>query len=196
MSAGADKSAISLSALDRKLLKILLSPNGDLKSSKSLSDKLGIPINTIRRRRKRLESTFLKIHYVLDIEKFGWRRVDFFISIKNGMVNSVAKKLVELNDVTYVGKSIGEHTIDLRVETIVKDNSVLLNLLEDIKGMDGVSDVVWSEIVSVVGRWEGKYQFLALLLTEYNHKQNNINTKIRNLMLSFRQNHIRLISLC
>jgi DNA-binding Lrp family transcriptional regulator len=152
MSAGADKSAISLSALDRKLLKILLSPNGDLKSSKSLSDKLGIPINTIRRRRKRLESTFLKIHYVLDIEKFGWRRVDFFISIKNGMVNSVAKKLVELNDVTYVGKSIGEHTIDLRVETIVKDNSVLLNLLEDIKGMDGVSDVVWSEIVSVVGR--------------------------------------------
>lgn len=152
MSAGADKSAISLSALDRKLLKILLSPNGDLKSSKSLSDKLGIPINTIRRRRKRLESTFLKIHYVLDIEKFGWRRVDFFISIKNGMVNSVAKKLVELNYVTYVGKSIGEHTIDLRVETIVKDNSVLLNLLEDIKGMDGVSDVVWSEIVSVVGR--------------------------------------------
>ena len=78
MSAGADKFAISLSALDRKLLKILLSPNGDLKSSKSLSDKLGIPINTIRRRRKRLESTFLKIHYVLDIEKFGWRRVDFF----------------------------------------------------------------------------------------------------------------------
>ena len=152
MSAGADKSASSLSALDRKLLKILLSPNGDLKSSKSLSDKLGIPITTIRRRRKRLESTFLKIHYVLDIEKFGWRRVDFFISIKNGMVNSVAKKLVELNDVTYVGKSIGEHTIDLRVETIVKDNSVLLNLLEDIKGMDGVSDVVWSEIVSVVGR--------------------------------------------
>jgi hypothetical protein len=34
----------------------------------------------------------------------------------------------------------------------VKDNAVLLDLLEKIKGMDGVKDVVWSEIVSVVGR--------------------------------------------
>jgi len=59
MSAGADKPATSLSALDRKLLKLLLLPNGDLKSSKSLSTKLGIPITTVRRRRKRLESLFL-----------------------------------------------------------------------------------------------------------------------------------------
>ena len=59
MSAGADKPSTSLSALDRKLLKLLLVPNGDLKSSKSLSTKLGIPNTTVRRRRKRLESLFL-----------------------------------------------------------------------------------------------------------------------------------------
>ena len=88
---------------------------------------------------------------MLDIEKFGWRRIDFFISIRNGMVNAVANKLMDFDHVTYVGKSIGEHTIDLRVETIVKDNAILLDLLEEIKGMDGVKDVVWSEIVSVVG---------------------------------------------
>jgi DNA-binding Lrp family transcriptional regulator len=138
--------------LDRKLLKILLSPNGDLKSSKSLSAKLGIPITTIRRRRKRLESKFLKMHYILDIEKFGWKRVDFFISIRNGMVNSVANKLLTSDEVTYVAKSIGEHTIDLRVEAIVKDNGSILDLLEKIKAMEGVKDVVWSEIVNIVGR--------------------------------------------
>ena len=88
----------------------------------------------------------------MDIEKFGWRRVDFFISIKNGKANTVANKLIECDEVTYVGKSIGEHTIDLRIETIVKDNITLLDLLEKIKGLDGVNDVVWSEIVSVVGR--------------------------------------------
>jgi len=134
------------------LLKILLSPNGDLKSSKSLSAKLGIPITTVRRRRKRLESKFLKMHYILDIEKFGWKRVDFFISIRNGMVNSVANKLLTSDEVTYVAKSIGEHTIDLRVEAIVKDNGSILDLLEKIKAMEGVKDVVWSEIVNVVGR--------------------------------------------
>jgi len=88
----------------------------------------------------------------LDIEKFGWRRVDFFISIRNGKINTVANNLLDSDEVTYVGKSIGEHTIDLRVETIVKDNSTVLDILEKIKAMDGVNDVVWSEIVSVVGR--------------------------------------------
>lgn len=142
----------SISELDRKLLKILLMPNGDSKSSKSLSAKLGIPITTVRRRRKRLEDKFLKINYVLDISKFGWKRIDFFISIRNGMVDAVAKKLLDIDEVTYVGKSIGEHTIDLRIETIVKDNASILDHLETIKAMDGVNDVVWSEIVRVVGK--------------------------------------------
>ena len=152
MSRQANKKETNVSDLDRKLLKILLLPNGDLKSSKSLSLKLGLPITTVRRRRKRLETKFLKLHYVLDIEKFGWKRVDFFISIRNGMVNAVANKLLYSDEVTYVGKSIGEHTIDLRVETIVRDNASILDILEKIKAMDGVQDVVWSEIVSVVGK--------------------------------------------
>lgn len=152
MSAQVDVPDIGISQIDKKILKILLSPNGQIKSTKSISSKLGVPVTTVRRRRKRLESHFLKQHYVLDIEKFGWRRVDFFISIRNGMTDAVAKKLIEMNDVTYVGKSIGEHTIDLRVETIVKNNSVLLDVLEKIKGMEGVRDVVWSEIVHIVGQ--------------------------------------------
>ena len=67
------------------------------------------------------------------------------------MVNAVAKKLLDINEVTSVGKSIGEHTIDLRIETIVKDNASILDLLEKIKAMDGVRDVLWNEIVTVVG---------------------------------------------
>jgi DNA-binding Lrp family transcriptional regulator len=156
MSSSLDKSTIitakHLSDIDKKLLHILLSPNGSQKSTISISKELGIPITTIRRRRRRLEKEFLKLHYVLDIEKFGWRRVDLLISVKNGKINSIANKLLDIDEVTYVGKSIGEHTIDLRVESIVKDNIILLDLLEKIKGMDGVNDVVWSEIVSVVGR--------------------------------------------
>jgi hypothetical protein len=78
--------------------------------------------------------------------------IDFFISIRDGMVNAVANKMLDFNEVTYMDKSIGEHTIDLRVETILKDNASILDFLEKIKAMDGVKDVVWSEIVSVVGR--------------------------------------------
>ena len=152
MSRQVDKKEATISDLDRKLLKILLSPNGDLKSTKDLSAKLGIPITTVRRRSNWLESKFLKMHYVLDIEKFGWKRVDFFIAIRDGMVNAVANKMLDFDEVTYIGKSIGEHTIDLRAETILKDNASILDFLEKIKAMNGVKDVVWSEIVSVVGR--------------------------------------------
>ncbi|HKQ22051.1 MAG TPA: winged helix-turn-helix transcriptional regulator, partial [Nitrososphaeraceae archaeon] len=67
-----DRPDIGISQIDRKILKILLSPNGQSKSTKSMSSKLGIPVTTVRRRRKRLEDKFLKVHYVLDIEKFGW----------------------------------------------------------------------------------------------------------------------------
>ena len=40
----------------------------------------------------------------------------------------------------------------LRVEAIVKDNAELLDLLEIMKGMTNVKEVIWSEKVDVVGR--------------------------------------------
>ncbi|HYJ01754.1 MAG TPA: Lrp/AsnC family transcriptional regulator [Nitrososphaeraceae archaeon] len=76
MSALADKSVHVLSDVDREILKILLVPDGNIQSSK-IATKLGLPLSTIRRRRKRLENEFLETYHVLDIDKFGWRRVDF-----------------------------------------------------------------------------------------------------------------------
>jgi DNA-binding Lrp family transcriptional regulator len=142
-----------LSVSDKEILKVLLSPdNGIKRSSLLLASKLGIPQTTIQRRKKRLEKEFLTSTYTLDLEKFGWRRVDLLIYTRNGKTDSVANRLLENEEVVYVGKSIGEHTIDLRVEIIIRDNSELLNILEKVKAMDGVNDVIWSEIVEVVGR--------------------------------------------
>ena len=52
----------------------------------------------------------------------------------------------------YAARTIGEHTIDLRIEVFVKDNGQPLDLLEDVKGMNGVRDVVWTEVVETIGR--------------------------------------------
>ena len=141
-----------LSDTDKEILKVLLSPSDGIKhSSLLLAKRIGIPLTTIQRRRKRLEEDFLTSSYSLSIERFGWRRVDLLIYTRNGKTDSVANKLLENEEVVYVGKSIGEHTIDLRVEIIVRDNAELLDILEKVKAMDGVNDVVWSEIVQVVG---------------------------------------------
>jgi hypothetical protein len=68
------------------------------------------------------------------------------------ILDAVGARLLERDEVVFVGKSIGEHTIDLTVEMIIKDNAKLLEVLEKAKGMDGVNDVVWSEIVHIVGQ--------------------------------------------
>ena len=69
-----------------------------------------------------------------------------------GETIKIAEKLLDRDEVVYVGRSIGEHTIDLRAEVIVKDNSQLLDLLEEVKAMPSVRDVSGSEIVQIVGR--------------------------------------------
>jgi len=51
-----------------------------------------------------------------------------------------------------IGQGIGEHTIDLRVETVLADNAEILRMMELLKAMPGIKDVVWTEIVEVVGR--------------------------------------------
>ncbi len=141
-----------LSTLDKEILKILLNPNDGKRSSEILSERTGSPISTIQRRRRQLEKEYLELSYTLIIEKFGWRRVDLLISTTSGKTDAIAKQLLTREEVVYVGKSIGEHTIDLRTEIIVKDNAELLDVLEEVKAMEGVRDTIWSEIVHVVGK--------------------------------------------
>ena len=141
-----------LSTLDKEILKILLNPNDGKRSSEILSERTGSPISTIQRRRRQLEKEYLELSYTLIIEKFGWRRVDLLISTTSGKTDAIAKQLLTREEVVYVGKSIGEHTIDLRAEIIVKDNAELLDVLEEVKAMEGVRDTIWSEIVHVVGK--------------------------------------------
>lgn len=141
-----------MSTLDKEILKILLNPHNGKRSSEILSERTGSPISTIQRRRRQLEKEYLELSYTLIIEKFGWRRVDLLISTTSGKTDAIAKQLLTREEVVYVGKSIGEHTIDLRTEIIVKDNAELLDVLEEVKAMEGVRDTIWSEIVHVVGK--------------------------------------------
>lgn len=141
-----------LSNLDKQILGILLLPGDSYPSSKSIAKKLAIPMTTVQRRRKQLEKERLTICYGMDVSRYGLHKVEFLIATEGGHTAKVAKALLKLRQVTYAGISIGQHTIDLHVETVLKDNTEILEVLETIKGMEGVKDVVWSEVISVVGR--------------------------------------------
>jgi len=110
-------------------------------TSKDLARKLGIPPSTVQLRRKRLEQ-FLTISYSLCLRKFGWHKVDFLIATESGKTGLIGKELLKHDEVVYVGKSIGQHTIDLRVETVLADNAEILRMKELMKAMPGIRDVV------------------------------------------------------
>lgn len=140
----------AFSEVDKQILKLLLEPEGKV-SNRVLEQKLGIPRSTIERRRGQLEKNFLTFKYSLNLRNLGFRRVDLLLYTGGGETLPIARELLKLDEVVSVGRSIGEHTIDLRAEVIVKDNSELLGLLELVKAMPSVKDVIWSEIVEVVG---------------------------------------------
>ena len=145
-----------LSSADKEILKTLLAPEGDA-SPHALEQKLGIPRSTIQRRRKHLEDTYLEHSFSLNWANLGYRRVDLLIFTAGGATLAIAKELLKHDSVTYVGRNLsrqsaGGHTIDLRAEAIVKDNSELIGLLELVKAMRNVKHVIWSEIVEVVGK--------------------------------------------
>ena len=140
----------SFSEIDRKILKALLEPKGTV-TSRILEQRLGIPRSTIQRRRRHLEQNYLNLTYSLNLEKLGFRRVDLLLYTGGGSTLTIARELLKRDEVVSVGRAIGEHTIDLRAEVIIKDNAELLGLLELVKAMPDVKDVIWSEIVEVVG---------------------------------------------
>jgi DNA-binding Lrp family transcriptional regulator len=140
-----------LSDLDRKMLRLLLDSEGNI-STHEISVQLGTPLSTIQRRRKRLEEEYLIKHYSLDPLKFGYRLIDLLIYTEGGETMNIGKELLKREEVSFAARTIGEHTIDLRVEVFVKDNGVLLDLLETVKATKGVRDVVWTEVIETIGR--------------------------------------------
>jgi len=140
----------SFSEVDKAILMLILEPTGKV-SSRVLEQKLGIPRSTIQRRRDSLEKNYLNLTYSLKLASLGFRRVDLLIYTGGGATLPIAHELLKRDEVVSVGRSIGEHTIDLRAEVIIKDNSELLGLLELVKAMPNVKDVIWSEIVEVIG---------------------------------------------
>jgi len=139
-----------LSQIDRKMLRLLLDSEGRIPTHE-LSLQLGIPLSTVQRRRKKLEETYLIKTYSLDPIKLGFRRIDLLIYTEGGETMNIGNELLKREEVTSAFRTIGEHTIDLRVEVFVKDNGILLDLIEEVKAMKGVRDVVWTEVVATIG---------------------------------------------
>ena len=73
------------------------------------------------------------------------------IFVKGGKTRLIANSLLKRKEVIYLERSIGQHNIDVRVETILEGNAQILRTMELLKRMPGIKHGVWTEIVEVIG---------------------------------------------
>ena len=121
-------------------------------SSLALSKKLDIPLSTLQRRRARIEKDMLKKTYTLNYKAFGARVGDLIVNVDKGKSDEVAQNILRKykNNVVYCHTRIDlVHSVLAHV--IYKNTEDLYYLIEDIKGMEYVNGISWSEMVNMIG---------------------------------------------
>jgi DNA-binding Lrp family transcriptional regulator len=139
-----------ISEQDAKILGYLLGSNGEI-SSQRLSKEVGISLRATRLRRKKLAKEYLIITHALDLQRYGWRELQLLITTSGGRTVAIGRELLKLKQVVFVGGTIGEVSIDLRAEVFVRSSAELLTLIEEVKALQGVKQVIWSEVVEIIG---------------------------------------------
>jgi DNA-binding Lrp family transcriptional regulator len=135
-----------LSLTDKKILKVLLERDGTV-ATNTLAKRIGVPRSTVLRRRRYLEQYVISSDYTIDLSRYGFRRVDFLVETMSGMTSKLSKQFLQFPEVVSVARTIGEHVIDLKLALIIKTNGQILDLLEKVKAMVGVKDVIWTEVI-------------------------------------------------
>ena len=144
-------------------------------TSLNISRGLKMPLSTVQRRRKALESSIVKKCYELDAKGFGWRTADLLISVEKGDSTEIANRLLVENlgikpTANFSGKidrgdmnlggarileasvRIGDPVINVMARILYRSSEDLFKTVQAIQGLPNVVRVEWSEIVKVVGK--------------------------------------------
>ena len=121
-------------------------------SSSSLAKKVQLPLSTLQRRRAKLEEVILKKTYTFDYKSFGARAGDLIINVDKGKSDDIAQSILKKhrNNVTYSHTRI-DSTHSVLAHIIYKETAELYYIIEDIKTVEYVNSVSWSETVDVIG---------------------------------------------
>ena len=79
----------------------------------------------------------------INYQKFGFKSGLLHIYLRNGNIEESAKKIQYLQNITSVEIHIGNS--DILGHVIYKEGKDLLNLISEIKKIDNIEKVVWSE---------------------------------------------------
>ena len=129
-----------LDKIDIQILDLLTENH----NNKHISKTLRIPLSTIQRRvRRLLEKGFVTSKNYIDFTKFGFKSGSIHIYLKNGNVESILDKVSKIKGVTSLEVHIGNS--DIIAQIVYQHGHDLLDLITNIKNMESIDRIVWSE---------------------------------------------------
>jgi Lrp/AsnC family transcriptional regulator, regulator for asnA, asnC and gidA len=127
---------------DKKIIELLVAHNDNA----SISKKLDVPLTTIQRRtRKLFEKGLVSTKIELNYDKLGYKRGLLHIYLQKGLMDKIGKNVVEKRGMLSVSVHVGNS--DLVALFAYRDSKDLLETIGEIKEIEGVERVLWSEEV-------------------------------------------------
>jgi DNA-binding Lrp family transcriptional regulator len=139
-----------ISEQDEKMLSLLLSSNGRV-SSEALSRRFGISVSEGKARRKKLTEEYMRVSYKLNLERYGWRKIEILISTRGGRTLAIGEEIMKHRQIVHAARTIGQFNVDLKAEAFVRTSEELLDVIEKVKAVNGVKDAIWIQVVDVIG---------------------------------------------
>lgn len=128
--------------LDIKIMSLMVSGL----QNKQIASKLKVPLSTIQRRTRRLiEKGMISMRAEVNLQMMGFKKGLIHVYVSNGNIDQIARKMCLLDPIESVEIHIGNS--DMIGNAIYNDSKQLLQTISDIKKIDGVEKIVWSEEV-------------------------------------------------
>lgn len=144
---------LDLDRTDQQLIKLLLEGH----SNKKIALQAKSPLSTIQRRiRKLFENEYVIKRNEMNHKKLGLRKVYLLISLKGDFSTPIARKISNIRGITFIALVTGG--IDILCICIFKDTDNLFKIIENIRAIERVDKVTWSEEVSTIPIREGGLQ--------------------------------------
>jgi DNA-binding Lrp family transcriptional regulator len=143
--------------LDQKLLELLIKGY----ENKKIATEVKTPLSTIQRRiRKIFENQYVSRKNVINYKKIGLRKGYLQVSLKGDNSYEVAQKLAGISGIISVSE-VRSNDFDILCICVFKSTDELFSLMENIKTIERINKVAWSEEVHSI---EVGYEKLAAAL--------------------------------
>ena len=113
-------------------------------NNKQISSTLKIPLSTIQRRTRRiLQSGTVEVEYQPNFKLLGIAKGILHTYLRDGKLKQTAQKISEMEGILSVSIHVGNS--DIVSEFVYENSEDLVDIIADIKQIEGVDRVLWSE---------------------------------------------------